>query len=83
MLGSTGLGGGEQRRVVDREVAVVVLYDGQSRPLNTGKEEEEDQRGKPGQLYCQCERASGRNVRKIQHFSRAMLKRLKFPAVGR
>lgn len=35
VLGGPGLRGGEQGRVVDREVPVVVLYDGQCCPLNT------------------------------------------------
>lgn len=40
MFGRAGLGGGKQRRVVDGEVAVVVLQDGQSCSLNAGQEEE-------------------------------------------
>ena len=38
VLGCAGLGGGEQRRVVDGEVAVVVLQDGQGCPLNAAEE---------------------------------------------
>lgn len=40
MLGSAVLGGRKQRRIVDGEVAVVVLHDGQSCPLNTEEEGE-------------------------------------------
>lgn len=42
VLGSAGLGGGKQRRVMDWEVTVVVFYDGQSRPLNAGEEKTEE-----------------------------------------
>lgn len=38
VLGSAGLGGGEQGRVMDREVTVVVLQDGQSCSLYAGVE---------------------------------------------
>lgn len=38
MLGGAGLGGGQQGRVMDREVTVVVLQDGQSCSLDAGEE---------------------------------------------
>lgn len=50
MLGGPGFGGREQRRVVDREIAVVVLDDGQSCLLNTGEEEKLYSKGKSRRL---------------------------------
>lgn len=38
MLGGAGLGCGKQRRVMYWEIAVVVLQDGQSCPLDTAEE---------------------------------------------
>ena len=39
VLGCPGFGGGEQRRVVHREVLVVVLQDNHGRSLDTGQRE--------------------------------------------
>lgn len=49
MLGGAGFGGGKQRRIVDWEVAVVVLYDSQSGPLNA----EEEKTGELTRSYSQ------------------------------
>lgn len=47
VLGSAGLRGREQRRVMDWKVAVVVLYDGESRPLNAVEEKKNQNRSEP------------------------------------
>lgn len=52
MLGRAGLGGGKQGWVMDWKVTVVVLYDGQSCPLNTGKEDKGESKGSSGHRKC-------------------------------
>lgn len=52
MLGSAGLGGRKQRWVMNRKVTVVVLYDGQSCPLNTAEEEMGKSKGSLSHRKC-------------------------------
>lgn len=47
MFGCARLGGGQQGRVVDGEVTVILFQDGQSRPLQTG--ENGGERGRRGE----------------------------------